>query len=196
MSKQRSFPMLFCLLFFPFMLAGCLGEYRLVSFGIEGRGSVSQWPTYSPPRDAEQPLEVAVLEAAEGYRTVPFGDFDVMFVDQQKGAKIVAVVERLKEGCDFFDERHVTRYKIVGGKIAAQSPVTVEMFPDLQFERACIISARKAKSPDPVMLYESEAKSLTLAGRLVGNCLAVVKIYESGDKTREPLAEKRVPLCY
>jgi len=195
MSEERPAIFLLCLALAAAILAGCSSKVTLISFGAEKR-DFEQWVNYSPPRGAEQPLETSVLEAARDHFSISEGGYDILYVASDAGTQVVAVVEQLQEGADLLAQRQVVRYRVADGKIAGKSSAALEVFPDVQFERAVILTARKAGSLNPVTLYEGDQLSVSMASRVLNRCAAVVKIYDREFSSSTPLAEKVVNFCH
>src|SRR5690348_14283810 len=114
------------------------------------------WTVYSPPRQPESPLEVAVLETSKTRGQQSVGTSTVNFVIEDSSASYVYVVDSL-EGADRYAEREVTRFRLVDGKIAAKTGKTTEIFPDAAFERAVLEIASRAAEENVMMNYRDDS---------------------------------------
>ncbi|MBU5613604.1 hypothetical protein [Geomonas azotofigens] len=194
MVPLKSLRMLSCFAMTSALLAGCPENFTLISRGIEGR-SPCEWVKFTPPKDPDKPQEIAALEAAQGLCTISRDGVDAMYVNSDAGCQLVAVVEQAHEGADWLTPRRVVRYRVEGGKIVARTVPSVEVFPDVQFERAVILTAHKANSLDPVTLYEGGKLRVSMTARPLSRCSATVRIFDQDLNDRRPVAEKVVDFC-
>ncbi|MBJ6750005.1 hypothetical protein [Geomonas anaerohicana] len=193
MSSPKPVRMLSCLAFTSAVLAGC---FEHLDIGGLGKYGAARWVRYRPAREAQQPQEKSVLDAARDYCTIAAEGVDVMYVKSDAGCQQVAVVERVRDGSDWSAPRRVVRYWVEKGKIAGMCSETVEVFPDIQFERAVITTAQKAGTLDPVTLYDGGDLQVSMSSRRLDGCTVLVMIYDKDFSSREPLAVKVVNFCH
>jgi hypothetical protein len=171
-------------------LSGCSGSL----LGLEGRQG--GWIVSSPPRGPQDYLEDAVIKAALTGEKNSWKDSDIYPVTCDKVACYIAVIGKTPEA-DRFAEKQVVRYRIKGGKIAAKTGETYEIFPDVEFERAVLLTAVRTRGDDPVTLYDDKDHSVALAGRLIGECTVEVSVFEADlAGNGQPIAVKKVTGCF
>jgi hypothetical protein len=176
------------------LLCGCTGKHEIVSAGLAGY-TLKEWVEFSPPRPPQNPLEVSVLKAASTRRTVAGRDADIYFVVEEPPALYVAVVGKTANPYRFA-EKDVTRYRVIGGKIAAKAPKKSEIFPDVEFERAVLRAASMAGGDDTVLLYDDTIHPVSLYSELAGKCAVKVSVFDAGVTGGKPLATKIVNRCF
>jgi hypothetical protein len=174
------------------ILSGCKGE--IFSAGLASY-SLKYWGEFSPPRSPQNPLEVSVVKVALTRRNMAWKDADIYFVAGEPPALYVAVVGKTANPYRFA-EKEVTRYRVIDGKIAAKAPKTMEIFPDLEFERAVLRAATMAGGDDTVLLYDDSIHPVSLHSEQAGSCAVKVLVFDTGVTGGKPMATKMVNRCF
>lgn len=171
-------------------LAGC--SVNVASIKAQ---SQNDWDIHPQPQPPENEVEQAVVVAAQTRRDVPVESSDCVYIFEDRVAQYVDVVERTSDA-DPFVPRGVTRYRVVGDKIAAHTETSMEVFPSVDFERTALRSASMAGGTDSVILYDSDVCPSVLASRRLGRCAAEVRIFKKDESGGTPVAKKIINLCY
>ena len=172
-------------------LSGCSGA-ALVAMGVP-RNNV--WSVLAEARAPEGPVEEAVVQAALTRQNVAVEDSDCFFIYADRSGQFVDVVEHPVDNSRMA-LKSVTRYRVGDGKIAAHTEPVVEIFPDVEFERAVLRCAAMARGANSVLLYDDDIQPVSMASRPLGICAAEVRIYEGNKEGRKPMAKRIVNFCF
>jgi len=176
-----------------FSLSGCSGNFQLVKHG--DNVVKAGWHEFIP-YEPENAIERAVIETATTGVKSDIDDCEVYLIYQEMNARYVEVVGKIGDSDPWSVARPITRYRVLGEKIAGNTDMTYEIFPNTDFEKTVVDVAFKANSPDPVVLYLHNEHPMTMSSKPMGNCAAEVSIFSGLTPGKAPIAKKIIRFCF